>query len=203
MSETKTKTIYEKLANIQKAIKVEKDQWNDFGKFKYRNAETILKNLKPLLEENKATILMTDEIVEVGGFNYMKATVALLDLESDNTVNTTAFAKEPLEKKGMDASQITGASSSYARKYALCGLLAIDDGNDNDKFDNSDAKATPKNAGHKIDFKSVREKIKKCSTVDELNNLWFSLADASGQVPDYVDKYLKEDFTKRKNEIGE
>lgn len=210
MSE-QAKTIYEKLAKVQSELKVEKDQWNEFGKFKYRNAETILKNVKPLLNEVKALVVLTDQIVEVGEHNYLKAKAIFIDLEKgDDQIEVEAYAKEPLEKKGMDASQITGASSSYARKYALCGLFGIDDGIDNDTFDNSKSgkkapakkDTTSRGDGFKVDFKEVREQIKKAQSVEELTVIWTMLADPdTKKVPAYVDKYLKEDFSKRKAEL--
>lgn len=211
MSE-QAKTIYEKLAKVQSELKVEKDQWNEFGKFKYRNAETILKNVKPLLNEVKALVVLTDQIVEVGEHNYLKAKAIFIDLEKgDDQIEVEAYAKEPLEKKGMDASQITGASSSYARKYALCGLFGIDDGVDNDNFDNRKEgakKSAPKSAtqsrgdGFKVDFKAVREQINQAKTVEELTVIWTMLADPNtGKVPEYVEKYLKKDFTNRKSEL--
>lgn len=132
-----TLNVYQMLGKIQTELKVEKDQWNDFSKYKYRNAETILRELKPLLEKNGAALRLSDEIVSIGDFNYLKATAELVSMDNpDEKVSSTAYAREPIDKKGMDASQITGASSSYARKYALCGLFGIDDGVDADSFDN-------------------------------------------------------------------
>ena len=125
--------INETLAEIQLALKAPKSQNNDFGKYKYRKCEDILEAIKPIL--NGATITLSDDIVEVAGRVYVKATAMLA--KDGESVSVTGFARETQAKKGMDEAQITGAASSYARKYALNGLLAIDDTKDADSFDNS------------------------------------------------------------------
>lgn len=125
-------TIYEKLAKIQSTLKAPKSQYNSFGKYYYRNCEDILEAVKPLLAEAKATLTIGDELELVGNRYYVKATVRFIDLETDAQVMNTAYAREDDTKKGMDDSQITGASSSYARKYALNGLFCIDDTKDAD-----------------------------------------------------------------------
>jgi hypothetical protein len=124
------------LNEIQKTLKAPKGQFNSFGKYKYRSQEDILEAVKPLLGD--ATLTLTDEIVVVGTRYYVRATATLHDGEKETTV--TAFAREPEDKKGMDESQITGAASSYARKYALNGLFLIDDARDADTQDNSSSK---------------------------------------------------------------
>lgn len=118
------------LSIIQSKLNAPKNQYNSFGKYNYRSCEDILLALKPLLAEHQATILLSDEVVEVGSFAFLKATATFKCGDEIETVS--AFAKHPLEKKGMDDSQITGAASSYARKYALNGLFAIDDNKDPD-----------------------------------------------------------------------
>lgn len=123
--------IYEKLANIQQALKVGKNQRNNFGGYNFRNCSDILEAVKPLLKQNKCTILLSDEVREMGGDNYVVATAMLIDLENDNkSIANTAWAREPESLKGQTPAQITGGSSSYARKYALNGLFAIDDSTD-------------------------------------------------------------------------
>lgn len=117
----------EKLLKIQTRLVATKDKPNDFGGFTYRSAEDILAKVKPLLAENNCFITLSDEIVEVGGWHYVKATAMFTDIEAGQSTFTTGFAREVESRKGNDAAQITGACSSYARKYALCGLLAIDD----------------------------------------------------------------------------
>ena len=123
-----------KLAMIQQKLKAPKGQMNTFGKYKYRSCEDILEAVKPLLGELVLTI--SDDIVEVGGRVYVKATVSLSS--GSGNVSTTAFARESDTKKGMDESQITGATSSYARKYALNGLFCIDDTKDSDATNQHD-----------------------------------------------------------------
>lgn len=125
-------TIYEKLAKIQSTLKAPKNQYNAFGKYKYRNCEDILEAVKPLLAEVKAVVIVGDELELIGNRFYVKATARFIDCESDAQITNTAYAREEDTKKGMDGSQITGASSSYARKYALNGLFCIDDTKDSD-----------------------------------------------------------------------
>ena len=125
-------TIYEKLSNIQSELKAPKSQYNSFGKYSYRSCEDILEAVKPICATNKAVCTISDEIVLVGDRYYVRATALLIDTESGEKINNVAYAREEAEKKGMDGSQVTGASSSYARKYALNGLFAIDDTKDSD-----------------------------------------------------------------------
>lgn len=125
-------SIYAKLMEIQTKLKAPKGQYNNFGKYSYRNCEDILEALKPLLLEQKCTVVLSDEVVQIGGRYYVKATATLIDTEGEASISNTAYAREEDTKKGMDGSQITGASSSYARKYALNGLFGIDDTKDSD-----------------------------------------------------------------------
>lgn len=129
---------YAKLAIIQQELNVPKNQWNDYGKYNYRSCEDILEGLKPLLQKVNAAIRISDEIVQIGERYYVKATATFVDLEDETKITNTAYAREDLTKKGMDASQITGATSSYARKYALNGLFCIDDVKDSDSNDNQE-----------------------------------------------------------------
>lgn len=130
--------IYEKLNKIQTELKAPKGQYNDFGKYKYRSCEDILEAIKPFLTETKMVLTINDEIVFIGNRFYVKATAVLTDCENENSfIHNTAFAREDDSKKGMDGSQITGSSSSYARKYALNGLFAIDDTKDADTDENA------------------------------------------------------------------
>lgn len=130
--------IYEKLLRVQVELKAPKGQYNSFGKYKYRSCEDILTAVKPLLEKVKATITISDELVLVGDRFYIKATASFIDTDTNlgTTIENTAFAREDENKKGMDGSQITGTASSYARKYALNGLLLIDDTKDADTDEN-------------------------------------------------------------------
>ena len=134
-------TIYEKLSAIQVKLNALKKQYNSYGRYNYRSCEDILEGLKPHLEETKTAVTVNDEIVLIGERYYVKATATLHDCESDKSVSNTAYAREELTKKGMDASQITGSTSSYARKYALNGLFCIDDVKDADTRDNRQKEA--------------------------------------------------------------
>lgn len=134
-------TIYEKLSAIQTKLIAPKNQYNSYGRYNYRSCEDILEGLKPHLEETKTAVTVNDEVVLVGERYYIKATATLHDCESDKSVSNTAYAREELTKKGMDASQITGSTSSYARKYALNGLFCIDDVKDADTRDNRQKEA--------------------------------------------------------------
>lgn len=122
--------LHEKLLAIQTKLKAPKGQYNSFGKYSYRSAEDILEAAKPLNAEQGVLLTITDEIKEVGGRIYVVATATVSD--GTDELKVSAFAREPENKKGMDESQITGATSSYARKYALNGLYAIDDNKDAD-----------------------------------------------------------------------
>lgn len=129
--------IYKKLQKIQSTLKAPKSQRNDFGKYNYRNCEDILEAVKPILNECGCVLTIGDKIMQVGDRYYIEATATLADSETGEAVRNTAYAREEAEKKGMDASQITGSASSYARKYALNGLFCIDDTKDADSQDNT------------------------------------------------------------------
>lgn len=125
----------QRVGDIQHKLKAPKGQYNSFGKYNYRSCEDILEGVKPLLKEYNLALLIDDEIVQIGERYYVKATAKITD--GREIVSATAYAREPDTKKGMDESQITGATSSYARKYALNALLCIDDTKDADTIDNS------------------------------------------------------------------
>ncbi len=122
----------EKLSLIQNELKAPKNQYNSFGKYKYRNCEDILEAVKPICNKYRTTLVVEDEVCMGGDRYYIKAIATLYDWDSDGQFIVNAYAREELEKKGMDASQLTGATSSYARKYALNGLFNIDDTKDTD-----------------------------------------------------------------------
>lgn len=186
------------LLAIQTKLKVAKDKRNEFLKANFRSAEDILKALKPLLAENKCVLLLSDEIVAIGNdykhhkqWNkenakygtkdngvddyegqrfYVKATATLINEKGDK-VCTTAYAREDIEKAGVDVSQVTGSASSYARKYALNGLFALDDGKDEDINPTIDK---VKEEAMANEFEEVKSLIKKCETpqqVVELNEV--------------------------------
>ena len=125
--------IFEKLLNIQNELKAPKNQFNKFGNYKYRNAEDILEAVKPICLKYKAVINVYDTIKQVGDRYYVEANAVITDIEKpEDYIENKASAREEENKKGMDSSQVTGATSSYARKYALNGLLCIDDTKDTD-----------------------------------------------------------------------
>lgn len=123
-------SLTEKLIEIQKELKAPKGQYNSFGKYNYRSAEDILEAVKPLNADQGLLLTLTDEPILIGDWHYIKATATLSD--GDSSLHVSAYARESLNKKGMDDSQITGTASSYARKYALNGLYLIDDTKDAD-----------------------------------------------------------------------
>ena len=123
--------IYEQLANVQHELKCNKSLYNSFCKYSYRSTELIMEAAKPLLFENDLCLIITDSVELIGDRFYIKATATIYNKEGEQ-ISTTAYAREEEGKKGMDASQVTGSTSSYARKYALNGLLAIDDTKDAD-----------------------------------------------------------------------
>lgn len=167
--------IKEKLTHIQTNIKVPKDLTNKFGGYNYRNAEGIFEAVKPYLDETKTTLIIKDDIAEVGGRVYVKATAMLIDNESDSEcIEVCAFARESEVKKGMDESQITGAASSYARKYAMNGLFLLDDTKDADSED----------------YKKTNDR--KAKVEDEVNA---KLEKAEKQVAKYTDESLVDPAT--------
>ena len=126
--------INEKLLKIQLELKVPKSANNKFGGYKYRTVDMILEKVKPLADKNKAVLILHDDLVQIGDRYYVKATASLLDLESDRYIAVSAWAREQLERKKSDESQLTGAASTYARKYALNGLFLLDDTADPDSY---------------------------------------------------------------------
>lgn len=190
---------YASLASIQAELKAPKDLDNKFGGYRYRSAENILAAVKPLLAKHGLAVNLCDTIVQIGERFYLKAVAAIDD--GENSTNSVAYAREPLAKKGMDESQVTGSASSYARKYALCGLFGIDDSSaDPDNPDNHpdnpatikrDAKVKAKAApatppapqaangepakdAHTPDLKAIQKAVDKCATTEELAGLFFT-----------------------------
>ena len=142
------KNILIKLNKIQTELKAVKGQYNAFGKYEYRSCEDILEALKPLLDEYKTIVTISDDIEVIGNRFYVKATARIFDSESGEYIETTAYAREAENKKGMDSAQVTGSTSSYARKYALNGLLAIDDNKDPDHLNKGQESQTRANRGN-------------------------------------------------------
>ena len=129
---------YEKLMTVQWKLKAPKGQRNNFGNYNYRSCEDILEAVKPILSEVGAVVVINDNVIEVGDRIYIQAIASFIDTEDGGKISTSAYAREALSKKGMDESQLTGATSSYARKYALNGLFAIDDSKDMDYLNKGD-----------------------------------------------------------------
>lgn len=166
------------LIEIQKKLKAPKGQFNNFGKYKYRSCEDILEALKPLLYEYKCQLTLKDELVYVGARYYIKATATILN-EQGYEVSTTALAREEETKKGMDGSQITGTSSSYARKHALNGLFCIDDTKDSDytnKGDNGTKNSQP-NAVDSDYLYMATQDVNNCISIDSLQTTWETYSD--------------------------
>lgn len=159
-----------KLAAIQSRLKAPKNQYNSFGKYKYRSCEDILEALKPLANEQGCTITIEDSPIMVGEWHYIQATATLSD--GYNSKSVKAYARESETKSGMDSSQITGTASSYARKYALNGLFAIDDTKDVDTMDNR-PKAEPKTETDPTtkELAKVKAQLKQAKTAAEIKNV--------------------------------
>lgn len=171
------------LVKIQSALKAPKGNFNSFGKYKYRSCEDIVEALKPILADCGYHLILSDEVVGVLDRVYVKATATIYS-GSEIVGFSTAFARESLDKKGMDDSQITGTASSYARKYALNGLLAIDDTKDADTDEHAAQRNKPtKNA--KPD-PIISQSIHACTNIDELRSVWKGLTaeqrEAHGEV---------------------
>lgn len=167
-------TLIQKLNIIQTKLKAPKNQWNEFGKYSYRNCEDILESVKPLLNETRTSLTLSDEMISVGNRNYVKATATLYDNESDTVIEVTANAREAETVKGQQDAQITGATSSYARKYALNGLFAIDDTKDADSQNNEQrAQEPPKKPAQKakqnVPFPEVPQETKSDKLLKALN----------------------------------
>lgn len=185
--------IYTKLSHIQNELKAPKNQFNKFGNYKYRSCEDILEALKPLCAKYKATLIIYDEIVMIGDRYYVKAMAKLYDQETTDYIEAYAFARESQAKKGMDDSQVTGATSSYARKYALNGLFNIDDTKDfdtnevhqqsNQKQGNTQPKQQPQQQG--FEQANLMANIDNC--LKKLKELGVDI-NSKGSI-DFINKY--------------
>ena len=174
--------IYKKLMNIQTKLKAPKSQRNNFGNYNYRSCEDILEAVKPLLDEFKVALTIKDEIVLIGERYYIKATATLIDIDTGDTTETSAYDRESAEKRGMDASQVTGATSSYARKYALNGLFAIDD--------NKDADATNTHGKE-----TIKVNMTPAGGISEAQQKrLYAIANKAGLKKDVVDSTVKKSF---------
>ena len=194
-------TIREKLLSVQAQLKAPKNQKNSFWGYKYRSCEDIMEALKPLLAKEKLTLTMCDTIELIWDRFYVKATAELRDAEDNNdiVIRTTAYAREAEDKKGMDVSQITWASSSYARKYCLNAMFLIDDTKDADTMDNT-AKAPSTNIKTLDDAKNA---ISKCNSTIELAMLAKDLAElkSSGALTSEQYEEVKASYNERTKQL--
>jgi hypothetical protein len=189
------------LVEIQSKLKAPKDNYNSFGKYKYRSAESILESVKPLLKEYGCILTVSDDIVMVGDRIYVKAT-ATISNEKGEYITTSAFAREAeVGKNGMDVSQVTGATSSYARKYALNGLFCIDDTKDTDteEYQAQKKKAEKPKANEKSDtLLMALQEVETASSIEQLlaiRNAYFNLMSPNEQT-EFTNK-----LTERKKKI--
>lgn len=150
---------------VQSKLNVPKNQYNSFGKYKYRSCEDILEEVKPLLSEVKATLTISDEIQLIGDRYYVMAVARFTDIEEEKSIVVTAYAREEDNKKGMDSSQLTGSTSSYARKYALNGLFCIDDTKDSDTTNVGQTKSTQSTSQAKNNIKAQTINQAKINTI--------------------------------------
>lgn len=196
--EKKVSTLYEKLAAVQRDLKCNKSQYNNFGKYNYRSCEDIFEAAKPLCCDNGLLLTVCDEIVSIQDRIYVKATATIIDVEDGERFSVTSYAREEESKKGMDASQVTGACSSYARKYALNGLFCIDDTKDADTMDNSyDMSSQPQKQkqGNNQSTKQPAKKQEEPQTVGDYYNLVLDYARQNGYTA-YIVQVLKNRFHK-------
>lgn len=191
-------TIYKKLLNIQRDLKAPKGQYNNFGKYSYRNAEDIMEALKPLLVENNAITYVEDDTIEyIGQRYYLVATISFVDVETGEKITVKARAREEENKKGMDGSQITGAASSYARKYALSGLFLIDDNKDADsnEYHKQNDQQKPKQKGQQQQGNQQGQEQNQVRYIDntqyqEINDLINDIAKIKGMPFDTLANYV-------------
>src|SRR5699024_17560 len=191
--------IEDKLISIQTELKAPKGQYNNFGKYSYRSAEDILEAVKPLNAKQNLLLTLTDEPILVGDWHYIKATATLTD--GDDTLKVTAYARESLNKKGMDDSQITGTASSYARKYALNGMYLIDDTKDADtdeyQYNQTNNKQQKQQSDNQVGKPVILAKFKQGGGTEEQFNEWYGKQVASGFNHNQMDQYLTKALMER------
>lgn len=183
--------ILEKLMNIQAELKAPKSNYNSFGKYSYRSCEDILEAVKPICQKYRAVLILSDEITNVGNSNYVRATATLRNIdEPTEIIVNSASARESLDKKGMDDSQITGTASSYARKYALNGLFNIDDTKDADT-DEYHKQTTKSKKESKTEIEEINiEAIIGFGKYKDLT--WLELYSQNANYFDWLIKYAEE-----------
>ena len=181
-----------RLIEIQQELRAPKNQNNSFGGYNYRSCEDILEAVKPLLKKQGLALIISDELCNIGQRYYVRAVAQLYDGEKthDNLIaETVAYAREEESKKGMDASQLTGSTSSYARKYALNGLFAIDDNKDADAI-NTHGKEVKKVVDNSVDV-DIIEGLKACDTLANLVRYKDSYKDKVKDVQGFKTEYAK------------
>lgn len=183
------------LYNIQLALHAPKDKKNDFGKYAYRNCEGVLEALKPHLKEQKCWLLMNDELVLIGDRYYVKATVTLVN-EAGETAAATAFAREADKQGGMAESQITGSASSYARKYALCGLFAIDGNKDADETNTRTSENDEQDDELLIAMDDLR-RVRSRAELESAHATWAGIYGKNGTKPNKVWRDLRASLEKK------
>lgn len=190
------KNLLRKLQQVQNELKATKDCFNKFGKYNYRNAEKLLSDIKPLLDKYNIVMVLKEDIVTMGGHNYIKSIATLYDLDSDDSIENTSFAKEDTNAPGMSPSQMSGCSISYSRKYNLGGLFLFDDGVDADSnYSKNYSPSEAPNMTKEQKILHIKIQINDCSTIDELSALFKKIGKWSENAE------IRNFFTKRKNEI--
>ncbi len=190
--------IFKKLAAVQSEVKATKDAYNAFGKYHYRSCESILEAVKPILAKYDSSIIIRDDIKQVGDRYYIMATAKFADCETNEVVEVTAYAREEDSKKGMDGAQITGAASSYARKYALAGLLLLDDNKDPDAANKHGKDDAPEPAQPKP--KAQNSGGANMEKVTQLVDMMSGLDDNGASFMDWIKKKWKTDDLSKLND---
>lgn len=196
-------SIYNKLLKIQQELKVPKNQYNSFGKYNYRSCEDILTAFKPIGKKYKVVLLLNDDAEQVGESIFIKATAKLVDVEDKHeSIETTAYAMHSKEKKGMDDSQMSGTASSYARKYALNALFAIDDTKDadTDEYAKQTSKSKPAN-GTNIEFDVIRKELKGCFSAEAVDAYGEDLKKRYPKMSENQARYISRIFNQRREEL--
>lgn len=203
-------SLTEKLMRIQTELKAPKGQFNSFGNYKYRSAEDILEAVKPLLAKYRCAVLLADSVNVVGEEQtettktlrtYICATAKFVDVDSDGVISVSASAREPLAKKGMDESQITGTASSYARKYALNGLFCIDDTKDADT-DEYHKQTTVKQTTTPKTVEDYTKLINDCEDEQSINRLFYEWSKVYAKGTDNYNLLSKKSFDRKKQIVG-
>lgn len=203
------------LSEIQTKLKCAKSQYNKFGGYNYRSLEDIFEGLKPLLKEHNCGLIVSDEIVLIGNRYYIKATAQLVDDKKNIIAENTGYAREPEGRKGMDEAQVTGATSSYARKYALNGLFAIDDTKDADTDEHKTQTASGdfkpseqfttflEMKNWALDFRKSIEAAKSIEELETIYKLDKNNVAKAGALDDTFKKMVKTAINTQINKLGE